>query len=95
MIDPGSPRKRKPGQKSCRLVQLTDTSSDVLHLGSALRRLSQRGELTRGLLRARMQMLLDPVAAAKVAVEFAKPGELAVLTGIESRQKPIRLLDQR
>lgn len=39
--------------------------------------------------------LLRRKVGVEVAVEFAAPGALAELTGIETRQKPIRLLDER
>jgi phenylacetate-CoA ligase len=39
--------------------------------------------------------LLKQKLGIDVAVEFVQPGQLAALTGIESRQKPIRLLDER
>jgi phenylacetate-CoA ligase len=42
-----------------------------------------------------VQLLLRAKLGVDVAAERKTPGALAVLTGIESRQKPIRLIDQR
>ncbi|MDP6872910.1 MAG: phenylacetate--CoA ligase family protein [Alphaproteobacteria bacterium] len=39
--------------------------------------------------------ILRRKAGVAVAVAFAEPGALAELTGIESRQKPLRLIDER
>ncbi len=39
--------------------------------------------------------LLRRRLGVEVAIELAAPGELAPLTGIETRQKPIRLIDKR
>ncbi|MFO1352339.1 MAG: AMP-binding protein [Gammaproteobacteria bacterium] len=41
------------------------------------------------------RMLLKNKLGIAVKVELAAPGALAALTGIESRQKPIRLIDER
>ena len=39
--------------------------------------------------------ILRRKAGVGISVAFAKPGALAELTGIESRQKPQRLIDDR
>ena len=44
---------------------------------------------------AEYRELLRRRLGVEVAVEFATPGGLAAITGIESRQKPIRLVDER
>ncbi|MFM9882595.1 MAG: phenylacetate--CoA ligase family protein [Burkholderiales bacterium] len=44
---------------------------------------------------AEYRELLRRRLGVEVAVEFAVPGALAAVTGIESRQKPIRLIDER
>ena len=41
------------------------------------------------------QDILRRKAGVAVAVSFAEPGSLAELTGVETRQKPIRLIDER
>ncbi len=46
-------------------------------------------------LRPTYATLLKSKLGIAVQVEFAAPGELKELTGIERRQKPIRLLDRR
>jgi phenylacetate-CoA ligase len=50
---------------------------------------------THAALRPIYASLLKSKLGIAVHVEFAAPGELKELTGIERRQKPIRLLDRR
>ena len=44
---------------------------------------------------ATYQEILRQKTGVAIAVAFAKPGALAELTGIETRQKPQRLIDER
>ena len=46
-------------------------------------------------LAAELAELLRRNLGVRLAVELAAPGETAALTGIERRQKPIRLIDER
>jgi phenylacetate-CoA ligase len=52
------------------------------------------GEATREI-RERLEALLKRALGLDVVVHLAKPGELTDLTQTETRQKPIRLIDQR
>jgi phenylacetate-CoA ligase len=56
--------------------------------------LEVRGERTVGL-RERLEAVLKTRLGVEVAVALEAPGTLAALTQVESRQKPIRLLDER
>ncbi|WP_372620741.1 phenylacetate--CoA ligase family protein [Falsiroseomonas sp.] len=53
-----------------------------------------RGERTEGL-RTRLEAALKSRLGVEIAVTLEAPGALAALTQVESRQKPIRLLDER
>lgn len=53
-----------------------------------------RGEPAEGL-RETYAALLKTKLGVEIGVDLARPGELAPLTGIETRQKPIRLVDER
>ncbi len=46
-------------------------------------------------LRGQMEETLRTRLGVAIAVELVEPGATAVLTGIEARQKPIRLIDER
>jgi len=46
-------------------------------------------------LTTRLGEILRQKLGIDLAIETVAPGELAPLTGIESRQKPIRLIDRR
>lgn len=56
-------------------------------------RIEARGDLGRPV--GGYEALLRTRLGVEVAVELAAPGALAGLTGIEVRQKPIRLIDRR
>ena len=49
----------------------------------------------RGDLSSELEALLRQKLGVEVGVELAAPGATAGLTGIEARQKPIRLIDRR
>jgi phenylacetate-CoA ligase len=53
-----------------------------------------RGDRAEGL-RARLEATLKSRLGVEIAVTLEAPGALAALTQVESRQKPIRLLDER
>lgn len=46
-------------------------------------------------MRSAYEAILRTRLGVEIAVAFAAPGALAAVTGIESRQKPIRLIDER
>jgi phenylacetate-CoA ligase len=46
-------------------------------------------------LRARLEGALKTRLGVEIAVVLEAPGSLAALTQVESRQKPIRLIDER
>jgi phenylacetate-CoA ligase len=56
--------------------------------------LEVRGEASAGL-RARLEGALKTRLGVEIAVVLEAPGSLAALTQVESRQKPIRLIDER
>ena len=53
-----------------------------------------RGEASDAL-RERLEVALMTRLGVEIAVSLEPPGSLAPLTQVESRQKPIRLLDER
>jgi phenylacetate-CoA ligase len=56
--------------------------------------LEVRGD-TSAAVRERLEGLLKTRLGVEIAVALEAPGALAALTQVESRQKPIRLVDER
>ncbi|MGI8475136.1 MAG: phenylacetate--CoA ligase family protein [Thermomicrobiales bacterium] len=77
------------GEYVCRLDRDPSGRDDLTVL------VEVRDDPGRGTARERFRDRLRTALGVDVGVELARPGELAELTGITSRQKPLRLIDAR
>lgn len=80
-------RPEATGEYICRVRRIEGRDEMTVHV-------EVKGETTAEM-KAAYESLLRTRIGVEIAVEFAAPGALASLTGIETRQKPIRLLDER
>jgi phenylacetate-CoA ligase len=80
-------RPEATGEYVCRVRRVEGRDEMSVHV-------EVRGETSPGM-REAYETLLRTRIGVEIGVEFAAPGALASLTGIETRQKPIRLIDER
>ncbi|KYO54910.1 phenylacetate--CoA ligase family protein (plasmid) [Tistrella mobilis] len=81
-------REEMTGEYICRVDRIDGRDEMTVHV-------EVRAGAEDAAMKAAYEKILRTRLGVEIGVAFAAPGELAPLTGIEVRQKPIRLIDER
>lgn len=81
-------REEMTGEYICRVARIEGRDEMTVHV-------EVRTGAEDAAMKAAYEKILRTRLGVEIGVAFAAPGELAPLTGIEVRQKPIRLIDER